>query len=65
MRIDDGQPADVTALRHALSSGPAQTWTGIEVTVTGELDGREASAARRQTEAIARLDQSRSSRSPI
>jgi protein-L-isoaspartate(D-aspartate) O-methyltransferase len=38
IRIDDGQPADATALQHALSSGPAQIWTGIEVTVTGELD---------------------------
>lgn len=38
IRIDDGQPADAAALEHALSCGPAQTWTGIEVTVTGELD---------------------------
>jgi protein-L-isoaspartate(D-aspartate) O-methyltransferase len=38
IRIDDGQHADATALRHALSTGPAQAWTGIEVTVTGELD---------------------------
>ncbi|MEV6984928.1 methyltransferase, FxLD system [Sphaerisporangium sp. NPDC051017] len=38
IRIDDGQPADADALRRALSSGPAQSWTGIEVTVTGELD---------------------------
>jgi protein-L-isoaspartate(D-aspartate) O-methyltransferase len=38
IRIDDGQPADATALQRALSSGPAQIWTGVEVTVTGELD---------------------------
>ncbi|HMG65347.1 MAG TPA: methyltransferase, FxLD system [Streptosporangiaceae bacterium] len=38
IRVDDGQPADADALRHALSGGPAQAWTGIEVTVTGELD---------------------------
>jgi protein-L-isoaspartate(D-aspartate) O-methyltransferase len=38
IRIDDGQPADADALRAALSGGPAQAWTGIEVTVTGELD---------------------------
>jgi protein-L-isoaspartate(D-aspartate) O-methyltransferase len=38
IRIDDGQPADATALQHALSNGPVQVWTGIEVTVTGELD---------------------------
>jgi protein-L-isoaspartate(D-aspartate) O-methyltransferase len=38
IRIDDGQLADATALQHALGSGPAQTWTGIEVAVTGELD---------------------------
>jgi protein-L-isoaspartate(D-aspartate) O-methyltransferase len=38
IRIDDGQPADASALQQAIASGPAQTWTGIEVTVTGELD---------------------------
>jgi protein-L-isoaspartate(D-aspartate) O-methyltransferase len=38
IRIDDGQPADATALQQALGSGPVQTWTGIEVTLTGELD---------------------------
>ena len=38
IRIDDGQHADAEALRHALSTGPAQAWTGIEVTVTGDLD---------------------------
>ncbi|WP_281356268.1 methyltransferase, FxLD system [Acrocarpospora macrocephala] len=38
IRIDDGQPADADALQRALSSSPAQSWTGIEVTVTGELD---------------------------
>jgi protein-L-isoaspartate(D-aspartate) O-methyltransferase len=38
VRIDDGQPADAAALQHALASAPAQAWTGIEVTVTGELD---------------------------
>ena len=38
IRIDDGQPADAAALQHALASAPAQTWTGVEVTVTGELD---------------------------
>lgn len=38
IRIDDGQPTDAAALQHAVSSGPAQIWTGIEVTVTGELD---------------------------
>lgn len=38
IRIDDGQHADAEALRHALSTGPAQSWTGIEITVTGELD---------------------------
>ena len=38
IRIDDGQPADATGLQHALASTPAQTWTGVEVTVTGELD---------------------------
>jgi protein-L-isoaspartate(D-aspartate) O-methyltransferase len=27
-----------TALQQALGSDPAQTWTGIEVTATGELD---------------------------
>jgi protein-L-isoaspartate(D-aspartate) O-methyltransferase len=49
VRIDDGQPADSTALQHALTSTPAQTWTGVEVTVTGELDfwlaGQDASSA--------------------
>jgi protein-L-isoaspartate(D-aspartate) O-methyltransferase len=38
IRIDDGQPADATALRKAITSAPAQAWTGVEVTVTGELD---------------------------
>jgi protein-L-isoaspartate(D-aspartate) O-methyltransferase len=38
IRIDDAQHADADALQHALSTGPAQAWTGIEVTVTGELD---------------------------
>jgi protein-L-isoaspartate(D-aspartate) O-methyltransferase len=38
IRIDDGQPAGATDLQHALTSAPAQTWTGVEVTVTGELD---------------------------
>lgn len=38
IRIDDGQPADATALQKAITSAPAQTWTGVEVTVTGELD---------------------------
>ncbi|MGH3277515.1 MAG: methyltransferase, FxLD system [Trebonia sp.] len=38
IRTDDGQQADPAALQGALSSGPAQAWTGIEVTVTGELD---------------------------
>ena len=38
IRIDDGQPADATALQQALGSGHAQIWTGIEVTATGELD---------------------------
>jgi protein-L-isoaspartate(D-aspartate) O-methyltransferase len=38
IRIDDGHPADPAALQHALGSGPAQSWTGIEVTATGELD---------------------------
>jgi hypothetical protein len=38
IRLDDRRSADTAALQHALSSGPAQTWTGIEVTVTGELD---------------------------
>lgn len=38
IRIDDVQHADADALRNALSTGPAQAWTGIEVTVTGELD---------------------------
>jgi protein-L-isoaspartate(D-aspartate) O-methyltransferase len=38
IRVDDGQQADAAALRHALSTGPAQAWSGIEVTVTGELD---------------------------
>jgi protein-L-isoaspartate(D-aspartate) O-methyltransferase len=38
IRIDDGQPAHATALQRALGSDPAKTWTGIEVTATGELD---------------------------
>lgn len=38
IRLDDGQPADADALQHALATGPAQVWTGIEVTATGELD---------------------------
>lgn len=38
VRIDDGQPADASALQQAIASAAAQTWTGIEVTVTGELD---------------------------
>jgi hypothetical protein len=38
IRVDDGQEADATALQQALGSGPVQTWTGIEVTATGELD---------------------------
>jgi protein-L-isoaspartate(D-aspartate) O-methyltransferase len=38
IRIDDGHLADAAALRDALSSGPAQTWTGIEDTVAGEVD---------------------------
>jgi protein-L-isoaspartate(D-aspartate) O-methyltransferase len=38
IRVDDGQQADAVALQHALSTGPAQAWSGIEVTVTGELD---------------------------
>jgi protein-L-isoaspartate(D-aspartate) O-methyltransferase len=38
IRIDDGQPVDAPALRRALSGEPAEVWTGIEVTVTGELD---------------------------
>jgi protein-L-isoaspartate(D-aspartate) O-methyltransferase len=38
IRIDDGQAADATSLQQALDSDPAQTWTGIEVTATGELD---------------------------
>jgi len=38
IRIDDGQPADATALRNAITSAPAQAWTGVEVTVTGEHD---------------------------
>jgi protein-L-isoaspartate(D-aspartate) O-methyltransferase len=37
-RIDDGQAADATALQKAIATGPTQTWTGVEVTVTGELD---------------------------
>lgn len=38
IRVDDGQPADAEVLQRALSDGPAQAWTGVEVTVTGELD---------------------------
>jgi protein-L-isoaspartate(D-aspartate) O-methyltransferase len=38
IRIDDGQPADAEALQVALRSEPEQVWTGVEVTVTGELD---------------------------
>jgi protein-L-isoaspartate(D-aspartate) O-methyltransferase len=38
IRIDDGHLADAAALRDALSSGPAQTWTGIEDTPAGEVD---------------------------
>jgi protein-L-isoaspartate(D-aspartate) O-methyltransferase len=38
IRIDDGQPADATALQRALSSGPVQIWTGIEGAETGQLD---------------------------
>jgi protein-L-isoaspartate(D-aspartate) O-methyltransferase len=38
IRIDDGQQPDAAALQHALTTSPAQAWTGIEVTVTGELD---------------------------
>jgi protein-L-isoaspartate(D-aspartate) O-methyltransferase len=38
IRVDDGQQADAAALQHVLSTGPAQAWSGIEVTVTGELD---------------------------
>ena len=37
IRVDDGSQTDA-ALRRALSTGPVQAWTGIEVTVTGELD---------------------------
>jgi protein-L-isoaspartate(D-aspartate) O-methyltransferase len=38
IRIDDGQAADAAALQKAIATGPAQTWTGVEVAVTGELD---------------------------
>ena len=38
IRTDDGQRPDAAALQHALTTSPAQAWTGIEVTVTGELD---------------------------
>ena len=38
IRIDDEQQSAAEALQHALITGPAQVWTGIEVTVTGELD---------------------------
>ena len=38
IRIDDGHLADAAVLWDALSSGPAQTWTGIEDTVAGEVD---------------------------
>lgn len=36
IRIDNGQPA--AALQKAITGAPAQTWSGVEVTVTGELD---------------------------
>ncbi|MGH3832944.1 MAG: methyltransferase, FxLD system [Pseudonocardiaceae bacterium] len=32
LRVDDGQPADADALRHALCGAPARLWTGVMVT---------------------------------
>ncbi|MGH3869598.1 MAG: methyltransferase, FxLD system [Pseudonocardiaceae bacterium] len=32
LRVDDGQPADADALRHALGGTPARLWTGVMVT---------------------------------
>ncbi len=46
IRIDDGQPADATALRHALASGPAQTRGGRQAApANGRASSRPDQAA--------------------